>query len=151
MIWYKCLYIHIEVFIWAQIYCGLPKFHSFLLISLYPRVRCHCRPPSSYFSTSHSCNLNAYRTIIKSTLFVQRQCRQRARNVMRGQHLPRVGRDAAAGGRVGRRLRDVTLALAPAPPARHAPPQASLHATSQAYEVSILYILYYVTRSQNDD
>lgn len=55
---------------------------------------------------------------------------------MRGQHLPRVGRDAAAGGRVGRRLRDVTLALAAAPPASYASPQAPLYAAAQTYEVS---------------
>lgn len=65
----------------------------------------------------------------------QGQRGQRAGDVVRGQHLPRVGGDAAAGGRVGRQ-RDAARALPAAPPARHAPAQASVHAAVEAHEVS---------------
>lgn len=66
-------------------------------------------------------------------IYAQGQRRQRASDVMRGQHLSRVVGDATAGRRVGR-LRDGAQPLAAAPPARHAPPQAPLHATPEAHE-----------------
>ena len=66
---------------------------------------------------------------------LQGQRRQRSSNIMRGQHLPRVGGDSPAGGRVGGRLRDVTLALPAATPARDTPTQAPVHAALEAYEV----------------
>lgn len=75
----------------------------------------------------------------------QGQRGQRAGDVVRGQHLPRVGGDAAARGRVGRQRG--ARALPAAPPARHAPPQAPLHAAPQAHEVSrtLLHFHFYCT------
>lgn len=61
---------------------------------------------------------------------------------MRGQHLPRVGGDSAAGGRVGGRLRDVTLALPAAATARYAPTQTPLYAALEAYEVRFSVLFY---------